>query len=547
LGPVFRDITDRAGLRTLITSGGTKKDYVVQVNGSGVCWFDYDHDGFVDLYLVNGSTLAQLQGKEPRTAHNRLFRNNGDGTFTDVTAKASVAGTQWGFGCVAADYDNDGNTDLLVTQFGPNLLYHNNGDGTFIDRAAKAGMAGGEIWHAGAAFGDYDNDGFLDLYISGYIDFDRQHPELKTCEYRGVNVHACGPLGYRGAPDFLYHNNGDGTFTDVTAKAGVVDKGLFFGFTVIFDDLNGDGLADIFVANDSNANYFYRNKGDGTFEESAVTSGVAFNADGKEMSGMGVAVGDYDGDGRPDVFVTTFSNDNDVLYHNDGHGFFSDVSFPAGVGEPTVPFLAWATFFFDYDNDGHKDLFVANGHVYPEVEGKIGETYRQPLQLFRNSSDAKFQDASQQAGLHAIPRHSARGGAYADFDNDGDLDVLISNIDDVPQLLENDGSNRSDWLELKLQGTKSNRDAIGARVRVTAGDLVQYDHVRAGGSFLSSNDLRLHFGLGDRKRVDEVRIEWPSGKTERLEKIETNQILNVVEGSGITGTARPARRASPRK
>lgn len=541
----FQDVTEKAGLKALIISGGLKKNYVLEVNGSGACWFDYNNDGYMDLYLVNGATLAELQGGKPAQAHrNYLFRNNRDGTFTDVTEAAHVPGNGWGFGCVAADYDNDGNTDLFIANFGPNILYHNNGNGTFTNVTERAGLGGGNIWHAGAAFGDYDGDGYVDIYVSGYMDFDIHHPEFKTCEYRGVTVHACGPLGYRGAPDALYHNNGDGTFTDVTAKAGVVDKNRYFGFTVVFDDFDGDGKPDIFVANDSNPNYLYHNKGDGTFEEIGVPAGVAMNADGKEMSSMGVAVGDYDNDGQMDLFVTTFANDNYVLFHNEGGGFFADHSYQSRIAEATIPHLGWATFFLDYDNDGRKDLFAANGHVYPEVDGKIAETYRQPLQLFRNLGEGKFSEVSHEVGLSTMPWRSARGGAYCDYDNDGDVDILVSNIDDRPQLLENVGGNRLHWIELKLIGAKSNRDAIGAQVKVESGGLVQYDHVRAGGSFLSSNDPRLHFGLGERASVDRLEIRWPSGKVERFSAVSANRIVVIKEGFGIVAPADAKRTGS---
>ncbi|MDQ2711799.1 MAG: CRTAC1 family protein, partial [Acidobacteriota bacterium] len=516
----FQDVAQQAGIQPIIVAGDKKKNYVLEVNGSGLCWFDYNNDGYVDLYLVNGATLEQLQGKArvPVEQHNRLYRNNGNGTFTDVTESAHVAGMGWGFGCAAADYDNDGKTDLLVTTFGPNILFHNNGDGTFTDVSSRSGLAGSNIWHTGAAFADYDGDGLLDVYIAGYLDFNLLHPEFKTCDYRGVQVHACGPLGYKGAPDALYHNNGDGTFTDVTAKANVADRPLYFGFSVVFEDLDGDNRPDIFVANDSNPNYYYKNRGDGTFEESAVAAGVAYNGDGREMSSMGVAVGDYDNDGRTDLFVTTFANDNYVLYHNDGNGLFSDVSFQAGVGEPTVSYLGWGTFFLDYDNDGYKDLFAANGHVYPEVDGKLNrETYREPLLLFHNLGHGKFREISQAVGLRQLPLHSARGAAYCDYDNDGDLDIAISNIDDRPQLLRNEGGNRKHWLEMRLEGTRSNRDAIGALVKVRAGDLVQWDRVRTGGSYISGNDLRLHFGLGDNDVADQIEILWPSGALQKFE------------------------------
>ncbi|HVH71397.1 MAG TPA: CRTAC1 family protein, partial [Candidatus Dormibacteraeota bacterium] len=337
--------------------------------------------------------------------------------------------------------------------------------------------------------------------------------------------------------------NGDGTFTDVTEKAGVADRELYFGFSVVFDDLNGDGRPDIFVANDSNPNYLYINQGNGTFKESGVTAGVAYNGNGKEMSTMGVAAGDYDNDGRTDLFVTTFANDNYVLFHNDGNGFFSDVSYPSGVGEPTIPYLGWATFFFDYDLDGNKDLLAANGHVYPEVDGALNETYRQPLQLFRNLGGGRFREVTAEVGLKALPRRSARGGAYCDFDNDGDMDFVISNIDDRPQLIENTGAPRANWMEVKLIGTQSNRDAVGAQVKIVTGDLVQYDHVRAGGSYLSGNDLRLHFGLGRHNRIDLMEIHWPSGRQERLTGLEPNRIFAVREGGGIvTGVYRPWKR-----
>jgi enediyne biosynthesis protein E4 len=540
----FKDVAAAAGVQPLIISGGKTKKYVLEVNGSGACWFDYNNDGNVDLYLVNGSTLDQLQQKSHSQSreHNHLYRNNGNGTFTDVTDTAHVPGSGWGFGCAAADYDNDGKTDLLITNFGPNILYHNNGNGTFTDVAAKAGLAGANIWHTGAAFADYDGDGLVDIYIAGYLDFNALHPELKTCDYRGVQVHACGPLGYKGEPDALYHNNGDGTFTDVTVKAGVVDRPLYFGFSVVFEDLDGDERPDIFVANDSNPNYFYRNRGDGTFEESATAAGLAYNENGKEMSSMGVAVGDYDNDGRTDLFVTTFANDNYVLFHNDGKGLFSDVSFQSGVGEATVSNLGWAAFFLDYDNDGYKDLFAANGHVYPEVDGKLNrETYREPLLLFHNLHNGKFQETGQAAGLRALPPNSARGGAYCDYDNDGDLDMVVSNIDDRPQILRNDGGNSKHWLEMRLVGTRSNRDAIGALVKVKAGDLVQWDRVRTGGSYISGNDLRLHFGLGDHEAADTIEIRWPSGATESIEKVQSNRILTIEEGKGVIRSVAPSK------
>lgn len=519
----FKDVSAQAGLGSVIVSGGPDKKYVLEVNGSGVCWIDYDNDGWMDLYLVNGATIANLQGKEPQRTTNHLYRNNRDGTFADTTLKAGVPGRGWGFGCVAADYDNDGNTDLFVSNFGANILYKNRGDGSFIDVTEKAHVGGGNIWHAGAAFGDYDRDGNLDLFVPGYLDFNAADPELKTCDYRGVKVHACGPLGYKGTPDALYRNNGDGTFTDVTVKAGVSDKSLYFGFQAVFEDFDNDGWPDLLVGNDSNPNYFYRNLRDGTFEEVGIASGLAFSADGKEMSSMGIAVGDYDGDGNMDVFITTFANDNYILFHNEGRGLFTDVSYAAGVGEATVPHLGWATFFLDYDNDGRLDIFCANGHVYPEVDGAIREHYRQPLQLFRNLGNGKFREATRES-LN-LPPQAARGGAFADYKNDGGLGIAVSRMDAKPLLLENTGT-RGNWLRLKLTGTKCNRQAVGARVKVTAGDVTQFASVRSGGSYLSSNDPRLHFGLGEASQAN-VEVTWPGGETEKFDRVPANRQFDI--------------------
>jgi len=523
LPPAFLDVAATAGVNGVIVSGGPQKNYVLEVNGSGVCWLDFDSDGWMDLYLVNGSTLAQLQGKAKPTASNRLYRNNRNGTFADVTRKALVPGRGWGFGCVAADYDNDGHTDLLVTNFGPNVLYRNRGDGTFEDATEKAGVAGGGVWHAGAAFGDYDNDGHLDLFVPGYLDFNLAQPEFKTCQYKGLTVHACGPLGYRGAPDALYRNNGDGTFAEVTAAAGVADTRLYFGFQAVFEDFDNDGRLDLFVGNDSNPNYLYRNLGNGKFEETGVAAGVALSADGKEMSSMGVAVADYDGDGWMDIFVTTFADDNYILFHNDGKGFFTDVSYESGVGEPTVPFLGWGTAFFDADNDGWPDLFCANGHVYPEVDRGRTETYRQPLQLFRNRGNGKF---AEDAGWRALGKHPARGAAVGDFDNDGRLDLAVSLMDSRPLLLRNTAA-RGNWLRLKLRGTKSNRGGVGARVSVTADGRRQTASLRAGDSYLSSSDPRLHFGLGAAKSAV-VEVQWPGGAVRRS-TVEVNREVEIVE------------------
>ncbi|MFN9296582.1 MAG: CRTAC1 family protein [Acidobacteriota bacterium] len=531
----FVDITTKANLKDIIVSGGLKKRFVLEVNGSGSCWLDYDADGRMDLYLVNGATLEQLQGKQPPSTTNHLYRNNPDGSFTDVTQIAGVPGKGWGFGCVAADYDNDGHTDLFVSNFGHNLLYRNRGDGSFTDSTAKAGLAGDPIWHAGATFGDYNLDGHLDLFVPGYLDFNIARPELRSCEYRGLKVNACGPLGYAGAPDSLYRNNGDGTFSNVTTSAGVADKKLLFGFQAVFEDFDNDGWPDLFVANDSHPNLLYKNNRDGTFTELGVPAGVAYNADGKEMSSMGVAVGDYNHDGNTDLFITTFANDNYVLLQNEGAGLFTDVSFPAGVGEPTIPYLGWASFFLDYDNDGFLDLLCANGHVYPEVDGVLRESYRQPLQLFQNLRNGRFRDVSRDTGLTAFAKQSARGGSFADIDNDGDLDFVVSNIDSLPTLAENRGGNQQNWLRIVLQGQTCNRMAVGAKVKVTTPNTVSYNRLRAGESYLSSADPRLHFGLGKESTVT-VEVQWPGGKTEVIPNLPANQTVFIRQGQGKVAT-----------
>jgi len=533
----FQNVAAQAGITPLIICGAENKTSILEVNGTGCVWFDYNNDGYVDLYIVNGARLEDLlnPSRASGRTHNYLFRNNGDGTFTDVTRQAGVEGKGWGCGAVAADYNNDGNVDLFVYNYGPNILYHNNGNGTFTDVTATAGLAGHNVWSGGAAFGDYDKDGYLDLYVSGYIDYDTHHPPNLQCSFEGVPVTACGPRGLKGAPDALYHNNGDGTFTDVTDKAGVTDKKLYYGFSVGFEDLDGDGWPDIVVMNDSTPNYFYRNKGNGTFEEIGATAGIAYNGDGLEQSYMGLAIGDIDNDGWMDLFSTTFADDNFALFHNDGHGVFSDISYPSGVGVPTIPYLGWATFFIDYDNDGWKDLFCVEGHIYFEAKrGGMKAPYRQRPQLFQNLRNLRFREVGAETGLADL-YIAGRGGAVCDYDNDGDLDVAIICIDDHPVLLRNDGGNQvGHWLQVKTIGTKSNRDGVGALVKVGAGKLVQYDRVRTGTSFMSSSDMRVHFGLADHQTADFVEIQWPSGVVDKLTNVSANQILVVREGQGQT-------------
>jgi hypothetical protein len=543
---IFENVAALAGITPKLICGTSKKDYILEVSGSGVVWFDYNNDGYLDLYLVSGSTIQNLLHPEGVSdlPHNYLYRNNGDGTFADVTAKAGVAGRGWGNGALAADFNNDGYEDLFVTNFGPNILYKNNGDGTFTDVTSQAGVDGGSTWHSGSSFGDYDKDGFVDLYVAGYVDFDIHHPPIPgqlVCAVRGKPVKACGPRGLKGAPDLLYHNNGDGTFSDVTEKAGVSDKKRYYGFSPLIEDFDGDGFPDIVVTNDSTPNYFYKNNKDGTFEEIGTRAGIAYNGEGAEQSNMGLAVGDIDNDGWMDLFITTFADDNFTLFHNDGNGLFADISYPSGLGEPTIPFLGWATFFFDYNNDGWKDVFCVDGHVYPEVEQLFKDMkYLQSPLLFENLGNKKFQDVSQRVGLTEF-KLAGRGGAYGDYDNDGDIDVAMVNMDDRPLILRNQGGNKlGHWLGIKLIGTKSNRDGIGALVKIITERGPQYDRVRCGGSYLSGSDLRLLFGLGNSLLTHQLEILWPSGNVDRLTDVRADQFVVIQEGRGqIASPYRP--------
>ncbi len=537
---VFQDIAAKAGLTSWHHTMGTpQKQSILEAPGSGVALLDFDKDGWLDVYLVNGSTYDALAGKAT-SPHAALFHNNHDGTFTEVAAKAGVTNDRWGFGVAVGDYDNDGWPDLFVANYGKNRLYHNNHDGTFTDVAEKAGVQLGN-WSSGPTFGDYDGDGRLDLFVSGYIHINEDKAPgsgvaTNFCQFRGVNV-MCGPRGLKGEHDHLFHNNGDGTFTDVSQKLGVSDPNGYYGFTSIFVDLNNDGKVDLLVADDSTPNYLYINKGNGTFEDDSYASGYALNEDGRETASMGVAVGDYRNNGLLGLFNTTFSDDYDVLYRNDGGGNFTDDSYATGVAEVTVPFLGWATEFIDYDNDGWKDLFVANGHVYPAVDqNNWGTTYAQRPLLFHNQQGKKFDlvEAVEGTGLAlVIP---ARGAAFGDLFNDGRIDVVINNMDKEPALLRNVNPDHHHWVELSLTGgAKSPRDAVGATVYLTAGGLRQRGDVLSGGSFVSSNDPRVHFGLGDAAKVDAVEIHWPSGLKEKLSLPAVDKIFTVEEGKGVTG------------
>jgi hypothetical protein len=522
----FTDITREAGI-TFKHVFSPEKKYIVESMSGGVALFDYDNDGYLDLYLVNSLTvdLAKANGK----TRSALYHNKGDGTFVDVTDKAGVGDIGFGMGVVVGDYNNDGFDDLYVTCLGPNHLLKNNGNGTFTDVTNKAGV-GDPRWSTGAAFVDYDNDGRLDLFVSNYVDFNLSRlPEFgvgRTCQFKGVPVQ-CGPRGLPGAGDSLYHNNGDGTFSDVSKKAEVSDENGYYGLGVICSDFDEDGLVDIFVANDSTPNFLYHNNGDGTFKEIAFTSGTAVNESGAEQGSMGVTLGDYDHDGKLDLFITNFDDEYNILYHNDGHGSYTDVSFRSGVAKVSLPYVGWGTKFLDYDNDGWVDLFVTNGHVYPQ-RGH----YRQREFLHHNNHDGTFTEVAAQTGETLMEERVGRGVAVGDIDNDGDLDVVVNDLDGTPQLLRNDGGNANNSVLLRLVGTKSNRDGIGARVKVVSGDLTQIDEVYSGGSYLSQNDLRLHFGLGQRTKVDQVEVRWPSGVVDKLTDLNVNKILTIKEGKG---------------
>jgi enediyne biosynthesis protein E4 len=537
---VFEDATEKSGLAKFQHVSGTpQKTFILEAPGSGVAIVDYDNDGWPDIYLLNGSTYDALRGKAkpPRAA---LYHNNHDGTFTDVTDRAGVANERWGFGVAVGDFDNDGWPDLYVANFGKNRLYHNNHDGTFTDVAEKAGVALGG-WSSGVTFGDYDGDGRLDLYVAGYVKFDIDHPpvpgtavtQYSFCQYRGKPV-MCGPRGLPGERNHLFHNNGDGTFTEVSEKAGVANEKGFYGFGTVFADVNDDGRLDLVVANDSTPNYLFLNKGDGTFDDYSYASGFALNESGREQASMGLAVGDYRNDGHLSLYVTNFSDDYFTLYQNEGDAAFTDVSFQSGIAEITIPFLGWGTGFLDYDNDGWNDLLTANGHVYPAVdENDWGMTYRQRPLLFRNLGGSKFQAVPAATGSGLAVLVSARGAAFGDLFNDGKVDVVLNNIDGPPTLLRNVVNNRNNWIDLKLVGgPKSPRDAIGAKAFLTANRITQRADVISGGSYCSSNDLRLHFGLGKALRIDKLEIRWPSGERELVQLSGVNRIFTIVEGKG---------------
>jgi hypothetical protein len=551
-GPVvFIDATEKAGLsKWRNVTGSREKRVIIEAKGSGVCLLDYDNDGWLDIYLVNGSTLDALAGKAP-PPHAALFHNNHDGTFTDVTASAGVANDRWGTGCVVGDYDNDGWPDLYVTGVGASRLYHNNHDGTFTDVASKAGVALDEssteviVDHTGATFGDYDGDGNLDLFVAGYIDFDLKNASVTGakaggydfCTYRGVQV-MCGPRGLKGAHDHLFRNNGDGTFTDVSKKLGLQDASGYYGLDALFADVNNDGKPDLLVADDSTPNYLYMNKGNGTLKDESYDSGFALNGDGREAANMGLAVGDYENNGHLSVVSTTFSDDYPILFRNDGTGAFSDVSYQAGIADASIPFVKFGDGFLDYDNDGWKDLLIVNGDVYPQVDEhpEWGQSYAQRPLLYHNLGNGKFEPVPAVEGSGLAVLTVGRGAAFGDLFNDGKIDVVINSMDGAPVLLRNVSRVHHHWVELKLiGGPKSPRDAVGATVYLTANRIRQRGDVLSGGSYLSSNDMRVHFGLGNSDKVDQVEIHWPNGGVEKFGLPFVDRIYTITEGKGITG------------
>ncbi len=530
---LFSDVTRAAGIDFQLTCGGPQKLYIMESMCGGIAVLDYDNDGWMDVFLVNGSTLEDL--KAGKCHPSKLYRNNHDGTFTDVTLKSGINHCGWGFGVAVGDYDNDGNEDLYITYLDGAVLYHNNGDGTFTDVTAKAGVGNAGRWGTSAAFGDYDNDGYLDLYVANYVDLDLDHlPEFGQgvfCQYRGFAV-SCGPRGLKGGRDRLYHNNKDGTFTDVTEKLNI-DPGSYYGLGVLWLDYDRDGCLDLYVANDSSPSLLYHNDCKGGFTEVGAETGVAYSADGREQAGMGIDSADYDNDGWPDIAKANFSDDTNNLFHNDHTGEFTDLAGPAGFGPISIPFLGFGVKFLDFDNDGWKDIFVANGHVNPQVDQhSFGVTYAERPLLFHNFRNSKFEEIGQKSGPALSRRYVARGAASADFFNDGRENLLVSVLDSSPLLLRNK-STVGHWLRIKTIGTHSNRDGYGARVEVKAAGLTQTAEVRANSSFESASDPRLHFGLGSASRVDSLTVHWPSGIVDRIGPLPADQELTIEEGRGV--------------
>ena len=524
----FSNITAQAGINFKHENGASREKYMPETMGSGVVVLDYDNDGWPDIFFVNGGSFADE--RVAARARHRLYRNNGNGTFTDVSAASGIGISGFGMGACSADYDNDGFADLYVTSVGSNRLYRNNGAGGFIDVTDKAGVAAG-LWSTSCAFGDVDNDGYLDLFVTRYVDFGVNNN--KYCRLiENVRTY-CHPNVYKGLSSILYHNNGDGTFTDVSREAGIYKIGN--GLGVVFGDYDKDGWVDIYVANDSTPNFLFHNKGAGKFEETGFWAGVAVRSDGKAMSGMGTDMGDINGDGLLDIFVTNLDGQTHSLYRNMGKGLFTDVTLQSGVGEATLPFVGFGTAFFDYDNDTDLDLAIANGDVLDNVKLlRDSSSYEQLHLLLQNDGTGKFRNVGPMSGPGFATKRASRGLAIGDLDNDGDLDIVIANVGQTPELLRNDGGNRSNSLLIRTLGSKSDRDGIGARLKLSIGNKILVREVKAGSSYLSQSDLRVHFGLGEAPRADRLEIRWPSGVVDVIKNVDANQILTVLEGKGIT-------------
>ena len=533
----FVEVAAKSGIAFTLTSGGPEKRTIIEAKGGGgIAWIDYDNDGFPDLFLVNGSTFEHWEKRD--SPHSHLYHNNRDGTFTDVSAQSGLTHSGWGMGVCVGDYDNDGFDDLYVTYYGGNVLYRNNGNGTFTDVTQKAGVRGGG-WGMGCGFGDYDDDGHLDLYVANYLDVDVLKlggmGSAPNCTYRGIATF-CGPRGMTGGRDTLFHNNGDGTFTDVTERAGI-DTGKYYGLGVVWCDYDRDGRPDIYVANDSTPSSLYHNNGDGTFTDVGVEAGVAYSSEGLEQAGMGTDFADYDNDGWGDLVKGNFSDDSKNLYHNNRDGTFTDVAYRAGLGDVGWLFTTFGAKFLDYDNDGWKDIMLANGQTFPQIDRyQTGITYAERNLLFHNRGDGKFDEVGLQSGPGFAVRKVGRGLATADYDNDGDLEMMVSTMNSSPELLRHRHKNPNHSILVKTVGTKSNRDGIGAEVKVIAGNLTQFDTVRSGGSYLSSSDLRLHFGLGPRTGIDRVDVRWPSGQTDTVVSPPIDHVLVIKEGQGLVGS-----------
>ena len=527
----FTSVTNEAGIRFRHFNGATGKKHLVETMGGGAAFFDYDNDGNLDLYFVNGAplTVGGVSNPDALQPINRLYRNNGDATFSDMTQPAEVGDTGYGIGCCVADYNNDGNRDLFITNFGRNVLYRNNSDGTFTDVTTEVGIVGESRFSAGCAFADYDNDGWLDLVVVNYVFVD-----LKTepdCSQAGIPAY-CRPEDFAPEPDILYRNNGDGTFTDVTQRAGITALGR--GLGTIWMDANNDGWLDLYIANDREPNFLYRNNGDGTFTELGELHGIARNEHGDVESSMGIDTADYDNDGDFDVILTHYQAETNTLYQNDGDGVFWDVTAQSRLSEPTLLPLAWGTGFADFDNDGWLDLFFANGHLEDNIKQleEIG-VYKQQNQLFRNRGDRTYTDISDVSGDGMLIEKSSRGAIFGDYDNDGDLDILVTNINDTPDLLRNDTPPVHHWLSIELVGKKSNRDGIGASVTLQSGDTRLLREVKGGAGYLSQNAHRISVGLGAADRVDRIVVRWQSGRQDVIENVQCNQFLTIREGEGI--------------